>query len=47
MKKEIKLKLSQEEIEKLIFLMDDKYTKNGMFYKTKLLYDKLKEKSNN
>tara|TARA_Y100000401_G_scaffold53901_1_gene42369 strand:- start:1856 stop:1996 length:141 start_codon:yes stop_codon:yes gene_type:complete len=44
--KTTELNLTKEQIEQLIFLMDDKYKNSGMFYKTKLLYDKLKEKSN-
>mgnify|MGYP000468583275 CR=1 FL=1 len=35
------LKLTKQEIEKLILLMDDKYSNTGMFYQTKVLYDKL------
>tara|TARA_R100000234_G_C4990289_1_gene175226 strand:- start:577 stop:744 length:168 start_codon:yes stop_codon:yes gene_type:complete len=35
------LKLTSQELEKLITLMQDKYSKTGMFYSTKILLDKL------
>tara|TARA_R110002020_G_scaffold128049_1_gene287089 strand:- start:281 stop:427 length:147 start_codon:yes stop_codon:yes gene_type:complete len=38
--KDTELKLTQKELEKLILLIEDKYRK-GMFYPTKVLYDKL------
>ena len=35
------LHLTAKELEKLILLMEDKFHKTGMFYKTKVLYEKL------
>ena len=39
--KKTELNLTAPELEKLILLMEDKYSKTGMFYPTKILFDKL------
>ena len=41
------LNLTSQELEKLITLMEDKYSKSGMFYPTKILFDKLINTLNN
>ena len=38
---EITIGLNKEELKKLIDLMESKYSKSGMFYNTKLLYNRL------
>ena len=39
--KTTQLNLTSQELEKLITLMEDKYSKTGMFNPTKILFDKL------
>lgn len=41
------IKLTPQELEKLITLMEDKYSNTGMFYPTKILFDKLNNTLNN
>jgi hypothetical protein len=44
--KTTQLNLTSQELEKLITLMEDKYSKTGMFNPTKILFDKLNNLNN-